>query len=114
MTVRMHLSKSSVYDFVVDTGSSQSVVASSVVAARHLGSTDQAQRQTTVCSTITVPLVRSGPWSIPGVTLHQQLLGSVSFGPIGADGTAGLLGSDQLKRFGWVIFDYRGGRLILG
>jgi hypothetical protein len=42
------------------------------------------------------------------------LLGSVNFGPIGADGTVGLLGSDQLQRFGWVIFDYRGGRLVLG
>ena len=33
---------------------------------------------------------------------------------IAAGGTAGLLGSDQLQRFGWVIFDYRGGRLVLG
>ena len=38
----------------------------------------------------------------------------MNFGPIGAGGTAGLLGSDQLQRFGWVIFDYRGGRLVLG
>ena len=79
-----------------------------------LAPSDLAQRQTTVCSTITVPLVHSGSWSLPGVVLHSQLLGSVNFGPIGAGGTAGLLGSDQLQRFGWVIFDYRGGRLVLG
>jgi hypothetical protein len=42
------------------------------------------------------------------------LLASVNFGAIGSDGIAGLLGSDQLQRFGWVIFDYRGGRLVLG
>jgi hypothetical protein len=59
-------------------------------------------------------LVHSGTWSLPGVTLHPQLLGSANFGSISAGGTAGLLGSDQLKRFGWVIFDYSGGRLVLG
>ena len=45
---------------------------------------DLAQRQTTVCSTITVPLVHSGPWSVPGVALHPQLLGAADFGSIGA------------------------------
>jgi hypothetical protein len=114
MSVRVRLRGSSAHDFVVDTGSSQSVVASAVASTEHLAHTDEAQRQSTVCSTITVPLVRSGPWSIPGVALHPQLLGSVDFGAISADGTAGLLGSDQLKRFGWVIFDYSGGRMILG
>ena len=100
--------------FVVDTGSSQSVVGRAVSSAEHLAPTDQAQRQSTVCSTITVPLVHSGRWSLPGVALHPQLLGVASFGVIGAGGTSGLLGSDQLKRFGWVIFDYLGGRLVLG
>jgi hypothetical protein len=116
MSVRVRVGAHSTHDFVVDTGSSQSVIASSVASAAHLAHTDQAQRQTTVCSTITVPLVRSGPWSIPaaGVVLHPQLLGSVFFGAISSDGTAGLLGSDQLKRFGWVVFDYSGGRMILG
>jgi len=100
--------------FVVDTGSSQSVVAESLVKSAHLASTNLAQRQPTVCSTITAPLVHSGRWSIPGVQLHPQLLGAVNFGPISLDGTAGLIGSDQLRRFGWVIFDYGGGRLVLG
>jgi aspartyl protease len=114
LSVRVRLARGASHEFVVDTGSSQSVMASSIVAQDHLAHTDQAQRQSTVCSTITVPLVRTGAWSIPGVMLHPQLIGSVNFGPIGADGTGGLLGSDQLKRFGWVIFDYTGGRLVLG
>ena len=29
-------------------------------------------------------------------------------------GTVGLIGSDQMQRYGWVIFDYSGGRLVLG
>jgi hypothetical protein len=114
LNVHLRFGRGTTRDFIVDTGSSQSVVASSVAKSVGLAHSDLAQRQTTVCSTITVPLVHSGPWSIPGVTLHEQLLGTASFGPISAGGIAGLLGSDQLKRFGWVIFDYSGGRLVLG
>jgi Aspartyl protease len=114
LNVRLRFGKGTYKDFIVDTGSSQSVVANALAKSARLASSDLAQRQTTVCSTITVPLVHSGTWFIPGVVLHPQLLGSVDFGPIGAGGTAGLLGSDQLQRFGWVIFDYRGGRLVLG
>ncbi|HVA06513.1 MAG TPA: hypothetical protein VNG12_07240, partial [Acidimicrobiales bacterium] len=80
----------------------------------HLVTTDLAQRQTTVCSIVTVPLVHSGSWSLPGVALRPQLIGSVDLGPISSNGTVGLIGSDVLKQFGWVILDYSGGRLILG
>jgi hypothetical protein len=114
LNVRLRFGKGAYEEFIVDTGSSQSVVANALAKSARLAPSDLAQRQTTVCSTITAPLVHSGSWSIPGVVLHPQLLGSVNFGPIGAGGTAGLLGSDQLLRFGWVIFDYRGGRLVLG
>jgi hypothetical protein len=114
LNVRLRLGTGPAHFFVVDTGSSQSVVSTNLAHRVDLAPTDLAQRQTTVCSTITVPLVKSGPWSIPGVVLHPQLLGATSFGPISADGTAGLLGSDQLTRFGWVVFDYTGGRMVLG
>lgn len=114
LNVRLRFGKGKYRQFIVDTGSSQSVVANTVASSAHLASSDLAQRQTTVCSTITIPLVHSGTWSIPGVTLHAQLLGSANFGLTSVGGTAGLLGSDQLQRFGWVIFDYRGGRLVLG
>jgi hypothetical protein len=114
LNVRVRFGTGPFRSFVVDTGSSQSVVASASARAVKLSGSDLAQRQDTVCSVITVPLVHSGPWSIPGVTLHQQLIGSTNFGPVATNGTQGLLGSDQLKRFGWVIFDYAGGRLVLG
>jgi hypothetical protein len=99
---------------VVDTGSSQSVVANSVARSASLAGTDRAQRQSTVCSVITVPLVHSGPWSVPGQALHPQLVGETDFGTISLTGIQGLLGSDQLTRFGWVVLDYAGGRLVLG
>jgi predicted aspartyl protease len=100
--------------FVVDTGSSQSLVATTVARAESLGRTDLAQRQATVCSVITVPLVRSGAWSVPGVPLHPQLVGETNFGTISQSGTRGILGSDQLKRYDWVVLDYSGGQMVLG
>ena len=100
--------------FVVDTGSSQSVVGARVARESSLAGTDLAQRQSTVCSVITVPLVHSGPWSVPGQPLHPQLIGETDFGAISLTGIDGLLGSDQLIRFGWVVLDYTGGRLVLG
>jgi hypothetical protein len=100
--------------FVVDTGTSQSVVSSSVASAESLRRTDLAQRQATVCSVITVPLVHSGPWSVPGQPLYPQLVGETAFGPFAQGDTQGLLGSDQLKKYGWVVLDYSGGRMVLG
>jgi Aspartyl protease len=102
------------HEFVVDTGSSQSVVSSGVARAQKLRSTDLAQRQATVCSVITVPLVHTGSWSAPGLRLHPQLIGSTNFGTISSSGTLGLLGSDQLRRYGWVVLDYAGGQMVLG
>ena len=101
-------------NFVVDTGSSQSVVTSSVAREAGLAGTDLAQRQATVCSVITVPLARSGAWSLPRQPLHPQLVGEADFGAISLGGIDGLLGSDQLKRFGWIVLDYTGGQLVLG
>jgi hypothetical protein len=114
LQVRLRIGHGPARTFAVDTGSSQSVVSSALAKAQHLARSDLAQRQSTVCSVITVPLVHTGRWSIPGVSLHPQLVGETNFGPIGGGGIVGLLGSDQLIRYGWVIFDYRGGRLVLG
>jgi hypothetical protein len=100
--------------FVIDTGSSQSVVSTSVARDESLPHTDLAQRQATVCSVITVPLVHSGPWSVPGQPLYPQLVAETAFGALASGGLQGLLGSDQLKRYGWVVLDYTGGRLVLG
>ena len=114
LSVAVRFAHGSRRDFVVDTGSSQSVVSSSVTRAQALAGTRLAERQSTVCSVITVPLVHSGPWSVPGLALHPQLIGSTNFGTISLSGTVGLLGSDQLRRYGWVILDYAGGQMVLG
>src|SRR6185437_3966974 len=105
LSVRVRFGGGPGRSFVVDTGSSQSVVSTSLARAESLRRTDLAQRQSTVCSVITVPLVHSGTWSVPGQPLHPQLVGDTSFGSIASGGTQGLLGSDQLKRYGWVVLD---------
>jgi hypothetical protein len=114
LSVRVRFGGGPRRSFVVDTGSSQSVVSTSVARAESLRRTNLAQRQATVCSVITVPLVHSGLWSVLGQSLYPQLVGDTSFGSIALGGTQGLLGSDQLKKYGWVVLDYSGGRLILG
>jgi hypothetical protein len=114
LSVAVHFRGGPPRSFVVDTGSSQTVVASSLARAESLRGTNLAQRQATVCSTITVPLVHTGPWSVPGLALYQQLVGETDFGVISSGGTEGLLGSDQLRRYHWVVLDYAGARLVLG
>jgi hypothetical protein len=115
LSVAVRFAEGTRQSFVVDTGSSQSVVSSSVARKASLRKTELAQRQATVCSVITVPLVHSGVWSVAGaVALHPQLLGSTNFGAIGAGGIDGLLGSDQLLRFGWVVLDYSGAQMVVG
>jgi hypothetical protein len=36
-----------------------------------------------------------------------------NFGLIGLTGVEGLIGSDQLRRYGAVVFDYAGARMVL-
>jgi hypothetical protein len=113
LSVSVHLGGGPPQPFVVDTGTSQTVVSTALARTRALARTDLAQRQATVCSVITVPLVHSGPWSLPGLALPPQLVGSTVFGTLGS-GVQGLLGSDVLKRFGWVVLDYRGAQMVVG
>ncbi len=103
--------------FVVDTGSSQSVVSMTLQKAAALRATKVWERQETVCSTITIRLYASGPWAVGTAPLVRGPVGSVTLGPVSGAGYLtfdGLLGSDQLVHFGWVVFDYAGGRLVLG
>ena len=86
--------------FIVDTGSSQSVVAAAVATAQALASTDLAQRQATVCSTITVPLVRSGPWSVPGVRCSPSSSAPRTSAPSASAPTVWWVGPVETLRLG--------------
>ncbi len=99
-------------DFTPDTGASISVVDSTVAKQARLDPADVKARQNTVCSVVTAPEVLTGSWSIAGEPLHPQPIATTSLLTSGP--AAGLLGSDQMSRFGSVLFDYRGARLVLG
>jgi hypothetical protein len=99
---------------VVDTGSSRSVVDTSVTRVVSLVGTDVAERQSTVCSSITMPLVRSGPWSVSKVPLVPLVIGSTDLGQLANSGVLGLLGLDELSRYQYVVIDFKDAVLALG
>ncbi len=92
------------------------MVQTSVAAESGLSRLDQGDTQQTICSDIRARRVLSGRWFITGVktgsqhSLRAQALDAANIGLQ----PAGLLGSDQMSRFGSVVFDYAGGRILLG
>ncbi len=97
------------YEFVLDTGSSNSSVDRSLVRALGLPKTGQMHPVQGVTGSGVVPMVRVRHWSIGGVSMHGTSLSVVDLGI----GVGGLLGSDELCRFGDVILDFQHNRLIL-
>jgi hypothetical protein len=112
ISVQVSLGSHAPESFTPDTGASQSVVDSGVAKSTGLRVLKTKVTQDTVCTVVTVPEVASGSWSVAGHALPQQPLGSTALEQ--DTGAAGLLGADQMSRFGSVIFDYSGGRLVLG
>jgi hypothetical protein len=112
ISVKIRFGTQSPLDFTPDTGASQSAVDPGIAAQARLASANARVRQGTVCTVATLPEVRTGPWSIAGHPLRPQIVGVT--GLERTTGTAGLFGSDQMSSFGSVIFDYAGGRLVLG
>jgi hypothetical protein len=112
ITVPVRLGTQAPASFTPDTGASQSVVDPATASQAGLASAHAQGRQGTVCTVVTVPEVRTGPWSVAGHPLTPQVAGVI--GLKSTTGVAGLLGADQMSRFGSVIFDYAGGRLVLG
>jgi len=107
-------------EFVVDTGSSRSLVDTRLLSVLKLKSTNLRIRATTVCSRATFPLVHSGRWSLgveyapdpqDDVGLTPLLIASTNLG--GKIGS-GLVGLDALSRFQYVVIDFTGAKLVLG
>ncbi len=100
------------YNFVLDTGSSQSSVDPQVVSSIGLPHTGKKQRAAGVGCTQESQQVQSGPWSAGTVALHPQpLLQAV---PPASGEINGLLGSDVLHGFGAVVIAYSAGTLLVG
>lgn len=97
-----------------DTGSSGTLLDDKTAAHLGLTPTKFVEKGSTVCSTITTPYVLSGSWSMGGQRLPPMLFSTLSLGPLLQVRFSGLLGSDVFSRYPSVVFDYAGGRLLLG
>jgi predicted aspartyl protease len=97
------------YEFVLDTGSSNSSVDRSLVRRLGLPRTGQQHPVQGVTGSGVVPVVKVHHWTLGGVPMHGTSLSVVDLGI----GVGGLLGSDELCRFGNVILDFRHNRLVI-
>ncbi|MFB9836063.1 retropepsin-like aspartic protease [Actinoallomurus acaciae] len=97
------------YEFVLDTGSSNSSVDRSLVRRLGLPRTGQQHPVQGVTGSGMVPVVRVHRWTLGGLPMHGTSLSVVDLGI----GVGGLLGSDELCRFGNVSLDFRHNRLVI-
>jgi predicted aspartyl protease len=97
------------YEFVLDTGSSNSSVDRSLVRRLGLPHTGQQHPVQGVTGSGLVPVVRVRHWTLGGLPMHGTSLSVVDLGI----GVGGLLGSDELCRFGNVVLDFRHNRLVI-
>jgi predicted aspartyl protease len=102
------------YDFVLDTGASSSTVSRSLVRRLHLARNGSTAHVRGVAGATVVPLVTVGRWTVGGQRLHGRSLPVIDLGgDFGTGQVSGLLGSDELRRFGAVRLDYKNERLVL-
>lgn len=111
------------YPFILDTGASTSGINSALAQQLGLPDTGRTSTVSGVVSSSQVHLVRISSWSVAGVHLEPAAVGALSFAmqqgasPSASSGRssrgggrtatiAGLLGSDQLSRFGSITLDY--------
>ncbi|HZE31777.1 MAG TPA: retropepsin-like aspartic protease [Actinoallomurus sp.] len=97
------------YEFVLDTGSSNSSVDRSLVRRLGLPHTGQQHPVQGVTGSGMVPVVRVHRWTLGGLPMHGSSLSVVDLGI----GVGGLLGSDELCRFGNVLLDFRHNKLVI-
>jgi len=97
--------------FILDTGAGRTSVTRATIAQTSMRPLRVRVVVVSIGCTSTVRLVQSGAWSLGPVALPSQPMLEVSLGEIPA---SGLLGSDRLGRFGWIVVDYQDGELLFG
>lgn len=101
------------FPFLIDTGSSKTLVDEALVRKLHLKTVGKPIKVTGVGCSESASKVRLSRWSIGGQALPKIVATSSVIA--GANGKAfGLLGSDVLSRFGTISIDYAHGVLTLG
>lgn len=101
------------FEFLIDTGSSKTLVDVALARALHLKQVGKPIKVTGVGCSEAASKVRISNWSIGGQALPNIIATKSTIA--GADGHAfGLLGSDVLSKFGTISIDYAHGALTLG
>jgi predicted aspartyl protease len=96
--------------FLIDTGSSASVVTPEFATSARLSPDGNEESGSSVCGHFTSVFVRTGRWSVGEVPLPRGMLASQDL-PSGLDG---ILGADQISRFDSVVLSFSGGALLVG
>jgi hypothetical protein len=113
MRVKVSFGEGKPLAFLPDTGAPRGGYIDPIKAkAVGLKPNGKVYKERTFCSTSEVPGVESGEWSIAGKPLRPQpLAGTPLIRSVLADG---LIGGETFDEYGSVVFDYAGGRLVLG
>jgi predicted aspartyl protease len=110
-TVKVKVGSTKPQPWLVDTGSSSSVIEPQVVSRAGLRSTGIEVEVRTYCSIVKVPEYHAPALSLGAGKLIPQLVASFQGAALG---NAGILGSYSLWQYGSVIFDWPGAKLLLG
>lgn len=102
------------YDFVLDTGASSSTISESLSQRLRLPDTGETLDVHGVAGDAVVSVFAVRRWTLGGQRLHGRDLPALDLGSQpGAGQVHGLLGSDELRRFGAIRLDYKNRRLVL-
>jgi Aspartyl protease len=110
-TVKVGVGSTKPRPWLIDTGSSSSVIDPDVVKRAKLKATGTVQQGVTYCSIIEVPEFRAPNLTLSSGKLMPQTIGSFK---AGAKREGGVLGAYSLWQFGSVVFDWPGAKLLLG
>lgn len=97
------------YEFILDTGASTSAIDRRLVRRLALPKTGETANINGVTGAAALPVVRLDGWEVGGQKLKRTTMPMINLGT----SAYGLLGSDELRRFGAVRVDYRGSKLVL-
>lgn len=111
-TVKVGVGQTKPLPWLIDTGAAFSFVDAGLVAKAKLRATGTAQKGSTYCSIITVTEYKANSLPLSSGKLRAQTVGSQK--GLRKAGVGGILGSYALWQFGSVVFDWGGGKLLLG